>query len=162
MIPFVTSHALEQFVSRWRPALTSAEARPELEAIVAGSRPTRQRTLVGNAQLWVGLSSHGERILMAVRHGTVLTVLDRHAEFGNLRDLAADSDLAEQSRQTVAACHAMLGEDQAERQRAEDRARCARVTLRRHAEGDTSVTPRALARARLALGLPPEPERRNR
>jgi len=42
---YVSGHAVQQWQSRWRPTDTLAEARTELEAMVAEATPTKRKTV---------------------------------------------------------------------------------------------------------------------
>jgi hypothetical protein len=71
---FVTNHAVERFVERWRPRLTFAQARAELEGLANRSTRLRRRAVRKDADLFTVSTEIGESLFMPVRQGVVLTV----------------------------------------------------------------------------------------
>lgn len=105
----LTRHAVDQFIRRWRSDVPREDARVELTLLVSQATPTRRLTILGDARLYVTLTPAGELISLAVRDDTVVTVLPQDAE--STRDEGVDPELLDESRETVAACRAMLAED---------------------------------------------------
>ncbi len=128
----VTDHAVERFIQRWRPSLSVAEARRELETLVEHAVPTRQKTLPGDAWLYTTMSPAGERILLAVRDGIVLTVLDPRTGDGKGQDLGIDpSDpMLLESASVREQCAAILRQDVVAQEKALRLARAAERTAR--------------------------------
>jgi hypothetical protein len=142
----VTHHAVERFIKYWRRGMPLHEARQCLKILVGRSTATRRRTLPGDAWVHVALTDRGEQIGLAVRDGTVVTVLPRHAY--EVRDLCA---LADDHRATI---------DSVEFERARLAERVETNCAREKAESIVAawragahVRPKALRRARQVLGL---------
>jgi hypothetical protein len=159
----LTDHAIERFIARWRPGMPKDEASAELEVIAQGAAPTRKRTLVGDARLYVALSEAGERIAFAVREGVALTVLPGDGEGNDPIDRSVKPEYIEESEATRAACQAILAAEvaeratEAEKERAlkleADRRRTALCLIREWQAGVRVVKPAAVARAYTLLGL---------
>lgn len=112
MTLYLTDHAVEQYVGRHRPHLGLGDARTELETLVQQAAPTRRRTLPGDAWIYLARTETGESVVLAVRDGTVITVLPSDAAEGwDTTRLAPTAEQLEESRSTVAACRAMLDAD---------------------------------------------------
>jgi|HubBroStandDraft_4_1064222.scaffolds.fasta_scaffold54028_5 hypothetical protein len=169
----ITRHAVEAFATRWRPHATADAAEAELAALLVDATPTRKRTLNRDAWLWIAHTAAGERVGLAVREDTVVTVLPHNGEGRALIDMTVDPDLVAESEDTVAACRRMVLESesaaaderaQKHANRASERAtRAAQAerSRRRNAElvlldfeHGKSITPAALRRARDVLGKP--------
>jgi hypothetical protein len=163
----LTSHAVERFIGRWRPGTSNKEALAELQMVAELAAPTRQRTLLGDAQLYVATTPAGERIRMAVREGTIITVLPEFGEGQDPIDLSAESEYIQESEETKAACRAMLAAEAPlrakeaddrmkmgtlERLDAERRQNAIRV-ISEHRSFTRRVNPPALARAHKLLGI---------
>jgi hypothetical protein len=161
----LTNHAVEQFCSRWRPDAEPTKAEIELRALVDAARPTRKRTLTGDAQLYLTLSAQGERIGFVVRDGLVITVLPYSGEANDsLVDHSISPELHEESRETLAACHAILeaeaplrakeAKEAALKLQEQERYNNARRVVEQFRAGD-HVTPKAVNRAYEVLGIRP-------
>jgi hypothetical protein len=135
---YVTDHAVERFIHRWRPGVSKEEALVELQEIVQEATPTRKRTLTGDADLYVAMSPAGERIAFAVREKTIITVLPGNGEGQNLRDCSADEEHVEESRATIEACQAMLAAEA--KVLAEQQAAQARALAKKEAEEQAKKT----------------------
>ena len=106
---WVTAHAVQQFVSRWRPITPTADARRELLEIAASAKPLKRRPMSGDCTLYVAITTAGERICLCVRDGGVITVLPDRGEHDDDRvDLTPSREMIEDSNATVAACRAMV------------------------------------------------------
>jgi hypothetical protein len=112
MTLYLTDHAVEQYVGRHRPNLGIDDARMELETIVQQAAPTKRRTLPGDAWIYLARTETGEAVVLAVRDGTVITVLPSDAVTSHdPTRLAPTAEQMEESQSTVAACRAMLDAD---------------------------------------------------
>lgn len=138
----LSHHAVERFRERWRPTLTLEQAHAELEQLLAAARPTRSRTLVGDAQRWIAVSAAGERIVLAVRDNTVITVMPRGTEGTKDVEIGATEELAAESEDDRAACMRILAE--------EARARVAVAPVRAKPVVGRSPTPTERSRKRNA------------
>jgi hypothetical protein len=122
---YVTHHAVERFIKRWRPGTAVAEARRLLEELAAHAGPTRRRTLPRDATIYTTMTDAGERVLLAVRDGAVITVLDPEpAETARFGGVDPEDPLYADSAATRRECLAMLeAERVAERARARSAAK---------------------------------------
>jgi len=104
---YVSDHAIQQFQSRWRPSAPLADCRRELVFLMADAAATKRRTASGDAWIYIATTAAGERIALAVRDKTVVTVIPEGREGMFVKDMGADEDLAEESRADREACLAM-------------------------------------------------------
>lgn len=171
---YVTQHAVARFVERWSPGLSEADARAELEAIVAGAAPTKRQTLNRDARVWVATSPAGQRIALAVRDATVVTVFasDFHEAPPVDMQLAPEDEVLVESEADRAAGLALVAGDASDvpeapdtdprlpdvESAAEHRRQSAEETIARWKVGGAgAVTERAVRRAHAVLGRRYEP-----
>ncbi len=148
-MPALTEHAVQRYATRIRPELSPEDARAELEHLAREAVPTRRRTLNGDAQVYVARRHDGDNVSMVVRDDVVVTVL-APGSYENVELDSVDPSLLDESAETIAACRAMIAQDESKPQ--VDRERSARQLLDRWAAG-TDYTIRALRRAHETLGL---------
>jgi hypothetical protein len=156
----LTVHAIERFMDRWRPGVPEADAREELQELARKATPTRRKTLTRNAWLYRVETEQGECICLAVRDGTIITVLPQDNEGRPLLDLTPDDDMLEESRATVAACRALVAAEApfvAEQKRLYEAEKSmkanALILIREGRAGTRKVSALALGRAYTLLGI---------
>jgi hypothetical protein len=78
MIRF-TQHAVDRFVEHWRPGMSCEQAEGTLRRLIASAARTKINARGGDARIHVAETERGERILLVVRGGWVVTVLPRRS-----------------------------------------------------------------------------------
>ena len=154
----LTDHAIERFVDRWRQGTPLDQAEIELRALAQKATATRRRTLTGDAQIHLIVTDAGERIPVAVRESTIITVLpaDSREDPGVVQP---DYEALDDSAATVAACRALLADEPPRIERLVDEAsqsreRAAISLIMEWRAWKTKVSIEAIKRAHETLGWP--------
>jgi len=153
----VSGHAVDRFIERWRPGVPIKEAEVELRSLAENAAPTKRRTILKDANIYLTIGESGERIPLVVRDRTVITVLPARGEAEQDFDLTPNEELINESIDTVAACRAMAlsnVRDEKERLLLESRKMNAAKLIRDWHEFMASPSEAKLQKAHDLLGIP--------